>query len=104
MAKKIIKSTHTGYKAVEETSDINFNDLYKNFIKMILATGRNLTDDVRYNMPEFNYKEDIQEYLLSCINLAEILDIFIDTLSFKDTFVTYSDYEVTNAVPYNISV
>ncbi len=71
---------------------------------MILVTGRNLTDDVRYNMPEFNYKEDIQEYLLSCINLAEMLDIFIDTLSFKDTFVTYSDYEATNAVPYNISV
>lgn len=100
MAKKILKSTHTGYKAVEEISNINFNDLYKDFIKMILVTGRNLTDDVRYNVPEFNYKENTQEYLLRCLSLAEMLDILIDTPSFTDTFINYSICEKTNAIPY----
>ncbi len=65
---------------------------------MILVTGRNLTDDVIYNVSEFNYKENTQKYLLSCISLAEMLDIF------TDTFITYSGYEKTNAVSYNISV
>ena len=98
--KKIIKSAHTGYKAIEEASNMNFNDLYKDFIKMILVTGRNVTDDARYNVPEFNYKENTQEYLSSYISLAEMLDIFIDTPPFTDTFTTYSGYEKTNAVPY----
>lgn len=98
--KKIIKSAHTGYKAVEEASNMNFNDLYKDFIKMILVTGRNVTEDARYNVPEFNYKENTQEYLSSYISLAEMLDIFIDTPPFTDTFTTYSGYEKTNAVPY----
>ena len=98
--KKIIKSAHTGYKAVEEASNMNFNDLYKDFIKMILVTGRNVTDDARYNVPEFNYKENTQEYLSSYISLAEMLDIFIDTPPFTDIFTTYSGYEKTNAVPY----
>lgn len=98
--KKIIKSTHTGYKAIEEASNMNFNDLYKDFIKMILVTGRNVTDDARYNVPEFNNKENTQEYLSSYISLAEMLDIFIDTPPFTDTFTTYSGYEKTNAVPY----
>lgn len=98
--KKIIKSAHTGYKAIEEASNMNFNDLYKDFIKMILVTGRNVTEDARYNVPEFNYKENTQEYLSSYISLAEMLDIFIDTPPFTDTFTTYSGYEKTNAVPY----
>lgn len=98
--KKIIKSTHTGYKAIEEASNMNFNDLYKDFIKMILVTGRNVTDDARYNVPEFNNKENTQEYLSSYISLAEMLDIFIDTPPFTDIFTTYSGYEKTNAVPY----
>lgn len=98
--KKIIKSAYTGYKAIEEASNMNFNDLYKDFIKMILVTGRNVTEDARYNVPEFNYKENTQEYLSSYISLAEMLDIFIETPPFTDTFTTYSGYEKTNAVPY----
>ena len=46
---------------------------------MILVTGRNLTDDVIYNVSEFNYKENTQKYLLSCISLAECL-IFLQIL------------------------
>lgn len=97
---KLIKSKYTGYQAVEEASGMNFNDLYKDFLKMILVTGRNVTDDPIYNVPEFNYKENTKEYLSSYISLAEMFDIFINTQPFTDVFTTYTGYTKQNAVPY----
>lgn len=97
---KLINSQYLGYQAVEEASGMNFNDLYKDFLKMILVTGRNVTDDPIYNVPEFNNKENTQEYLSSYISLAEMLDIFIDTPPFTDIYTTYTGYVKQNAVPY----
>ncbi|MDY5050155.1 MAG: hypothetical protein SPF17_01945 [Candidatus Mucispirillum faecigallinarum] len=97
---KLINSQYLGYQAVEEASGMNFNNLYKDFLKMILVTGRNVTDDPIYNVPEFNNKENTQEYLSSYISLAEMLDIFIDTPPFTDIYTTYTGYVKQNAVPY----
>lgn len=97
---KLINSQYIGYQAVEEAAGVNFNDLYKDFLKMILVTGRNVTDDPIYNVPEFNNKENTQEYLSSYISLAEMLDIFIDTPPFTDIYTTYTGYVKQNAAPY----
>ena len=97
---KLINSQYIGYQAVEEAAGMNFNDLYKDFLKMILVTGRNVTDDPIYNVPEFNNKENTQEYLSSYISLAEMLDIFIDTPPFTDIYTTYTGYVKQNAAPY----
>ena len=98
--KKLINSPYTDYRAYEAGSGMAFNDLYKDFLKMVLVTGRNVTTDTRYNVNEFNHKEGSAEYEKSYISLAEMMDIFIATPPFDETFTTTYGYDAKNVPPY----
>ncbi len=98
--KKLINSPYTDYRAIEAGSGMAFNDLYKDFLKMMLVTGRNVTTDTRYNVDEFNNKEGTPEYEKSYISLAEMMDIFIATPPFDETFTTTYGYDAKNVPPY----
>lgn len=67
---------------------------------MVLVTGRNVTTDARYNVDEFNHKEGSAEYEKSYISLAEMMDIFITTPPFDETFTTTYGYDAKNVPPY----
>ena len=97
---KLINSPYTDYRAFEAGSGMAFNDLYKDFLKMVLVTGRNVTTDTRYNVNEFNHKEGSAEYEKSYISLAEMMDIFIATPPFDETFTTTYGYDAKNVPPY----
>ena len=97
---KLINSPYTDYRAIEAGSGMAFNDLYKDFLKMVLVTGRNVTTDARYNVDEFNHKEGTAEYEKSYISLAEMMDIFITTPPFDETFTTTYGYDAKNVPPY----
>lgn len=97
--KKLITSPYTDYRAFEAGSGMAFNDLYKDFLKMVLVTGRNVTTDSRYNVDEFNHKEGTTEYEKSYISLAEMMDIFIATPHFTENFTTTYGYDAKN-VPH----
>ena len=97
---KLINSPYTDYRAIEAGSGMVFNDLYKDFLKMVLVTGRNVTTDARYNVDEFNHKEGSAEYEKSYISLAEMMDIFIATPPFDETFTTTHGYDAKNVPPY----
>lgn len=98
--KKLINSPYTDYRAIEAGSGMAFNDLYKDFLKMVLVTGRNVTTDSRYNVDEFNHKEGTAEYEKSYISLAEMMDIFIATPPFTENFTTTYGYDAKNVPPY----
>lgn len=98
--KKLINSPYTDYRAYEAGSGMAFNDLYKDFLKMVLVTSRNVTTDTRYNVDEFNNKEGSAEYEKSYISLAEMMDIFIATPPFDETFTTTHGYDAKNVPPY----
>lgn len=72
--KKIYTSQYTDIRAVEEAVNMDFNELFLDFTKMILVTGRNVTTDTRYNIEEFNYPEGSEGYNRNGFNLAALID------------------------------
>ena len=77
--KEIYKSKKTGIDAIEESiknlgQNIDFNDLYTDFVTMILVSGRNITDDVRYNIKAFNHKKGTAEYNKNGFNLVDVIE------------------------------
>ena len=90
--KKIYLSKYTGMKAVEEAVNMNFNELFLDFTKMILVTGRNITTDTRYNIKEFNYPEDSDGYNKNGFNLASLIDEVYSYNRQDSHFITYSGY------------
>ena len=72
--KKLYASQYSGIKAVEEAVNMDFNELFLDFTKMILLTGRNVTTDTRYNIEEFNYPEGSEGYNRNGFNLAALID------------------------------
>ena len=90
--KTIYSSYETGIKAIEETAGKNFNEIYEDFVKMILITGRNITDDSKYNISDFNHIEGTEEYNKNGFNLANIIDEVYSKNSGKNSFITSSGY------------
>lgn len=72
--KSLYASQHTGIKAVEEATNMDFNELYLDFIKMIFVTGRNITTDPKYNIEEFNHAAGTVGYARNGFNLAALID------------------------------
>lgn len=98
--KKLIQSPYTDYRAFESGSGIAFNELYKDFLKMMLVTGRNITTDTRYNVDEFNYKIGTTGYVQSYISLADLLDSLSSGITNSGSFITNNGYNATNVPAY----
>lgn len=90
--KKLYASEYSGVKAVEEAVNMDFNDLFLDFTKMILLTGRNVTTDNRYNIEEFNYPEETEGYAENGFNLAAIIDEVYSLYSEDNNFITSIGY------------
>ena len=66
--KKIIgnpKRYNNSATIMEEALNMNFNLVYKDFIIAMLVSGRNITDDIRYEVPSFNENK---------FNLVQLID------------------------------
>ena len=90
--KKIYASQYNGIKAVEEATGMNFNELFLDFTKMILLTGRGVTNDTRYNIEEFNYPEGSEGFNRNGFNLASVIDEAYSYAAMNNSFITSSGY------------
>lgn len=90
--KKIYQSKETGVKAVEEAVNMDFNSLFQDFIKMLFITGRNISDDKRYNIASFNHIYGSEEYNKNGFNIADIIDEVYSENSNRNSFITSTGY------------
>ena len=77
--KNLYRSKETGIKAIEDSislvvnKNIDFNDIYGDFVTMMVTTGKNITTNKKYEISNFNYTTDQIEYSQNGFNLQEIL-------------------------------
>lgn len=102
--RRLINSPYSDVRAVEYGSQMNFNDLFRDFLYSMLVTGRNITTDPRYEIPEFNYDAQTSpaNYSKSSLNVKEILNNAISSYT-NDNYnplLTTVGYSVRNIKPY----
>lgn len=81
--KKLYNSPQTGTASVEEAVGADFNTLFEDFVRMILLTGRGVTDDSRYNIPAFNHAEGTADYAENGFCLYQLIDDIYGTFGFS---------------------
>ena len=74
IVKKIYASNRDGTQMIEDATGMDFDELYTDFITMILVTGRGITADKRYNIEEFNGMQGSEIYNRNGFNLSQIID------------------------------
>ena len=74
VVKKIYASNKDGTQMIEDATGMDFDELYTDFITMILVTGRGITADKRYNIEEFNGMQGSEIYNRNGFNLSQIID------------------------------
>ena len=74
VVKKIYASNRDGTQMIEDATGMDFDELYTDFITMILVTGRGITTDKRYNIEEFNGMQGSEIYNRNGFNLSQIID------------------------------
>ena len=74
VVKKIYASNRDGTQMIEDATGMDFDELYTDFIQMILVTGRGITADKRYNIEEFNGMQGSEIYNRNGFNLSQIID------------------------------
>lgn len=89
---RIYNSSATGIKAVEEVAEKDFNTIFQDFTKMILVTGRGITNDNKYNILDFNHIEGTESYNKNGFNLANIIDEVYSKNSNKNSYITSTGY------------
>ena len=101
--KKIYSSSQTGTASVEEAVGVDFNTLFEDFVRMILLTGRGVTDDSRYNIPAFNHAEGTAGYGENGFCLYRLIDTVYAAYGFPQTVDLRRSYgmEVQNMKNYS---
>ena len=102
--KKLYASQYSGIKAVEEAVNMDFNELFLDFTKMILLTGRNVTTDTRYNIEEFNYPEGSEGYNRNGFNLAALIDEVYSSYGDDSNFITSIGYNNKSLGMYGFTI
>ena len=102
--KKLYSSAYTGIKAVEESVNTGFNELFLDFTKMILVTGRNVTTDNKYNIQEFNYSEGTEGYNRNGLNPASLIDEVYSYKSDDNHFITSTGYNNKQLGMYGFAI
>lgn len=102
--KKLYTSQYTDIRAVEEAVNMDFNELFLDFTKMILVTGRNVTTDTRYNIEEFNYPEGSEGYNRNGFNLAALIDEVYSLYSRNNYFITSTGYNNKSLEMYGFTI
>ena len=101
--KKLYNSPQTGTASVEEAIGVDFNTLFEDFVRMILLTGRGVTDDSRYNIPAFNHAEGTAGYGENGFCLYRLIDTVYAAYGFPQTVDLRRSYgmEVQNMKNYS---
>lgn len=101
--KKLYNSPQTGTASVEEAIGVDFNTLFEDFVRMILLTGRRVTDDSRYNIPAFNHAEGTAGYGENGFCLYRLIDTVYAAYGFPQTVDLRRSYgmEVQNMKNYS---
>lgn len=102
--KKIYTSQYTDIRAVEEAVNMDFNELFLDFTKMILVTGRNVTTDTRYNIEEFNYPEGSEGYNRNGFNLAALIDEVYSLYGDDSNLITSIGYNNKSLGMYGFTI
>ena len=101
---KIYTSQYNGIKAVEEATGMDFNELFLDFTKMILLTGRGVTTNTRYNIEEFNYPEGSEGFNRNGFNLASVIDEAYSYAAMNNSFITSSGYNNKTLSMYGFAI
>lgn len=88
VVKKIYASNRDGTQMIEEATGMDFDELYTDFITMILVTGRGITTDKRYNIEEFNGIEGSEIYNRNGFNLSQLIDEVYSYNASNPLFIT----------------
>lgn len=88
VVKKIYASNRDGTQMIEEATGMDFDELYTDFIQMILVTGRGITTDKRYNIEEFNGMQGSEIYNRTGFNLSEVIDEVYSYNASNQLFIT----------------
>ena len=101
--KKLYNSPQTGTASVEEAIGVDFNTLFEDFVRMILLTGRGVTDDSRYNISAFNHAEGTAGYGENGFCLYRLIDTVYVAYGFPQTVDLRRSYgmEVQNMKNYS---
>ena len=101
--KKLYNSPQTGTASVEEAVGADFNTLFEDFVRMILLTGRGVTDDSRYNISAFNHAEGTAGYGENGFCLSRLIDTVYAAHGFSQTVDLRRSYgmEVKNMKNYS---
>ena len=102
--KKLYTSQYTDIRAVEEAVNMDFNELFLDFTKMILVTGRNVTTDTRYNIEEFNYPEGSEGYNRNGFNLAALIDEVYSLYGDDSNLITSIGYNNKSLGMYGFTI
>lgn len=88
IVKKIYASNKDGTQMIEEVTGMDFDELFLDFTKMILVTGRGITTDKRYNIDEFNGVQGSEIYNRNGFNLSEVIDEIYSRNASNPLFIT----------------
>ena len=88
IVKKIYTSNKSGTQMIEDVTGMDFDELFQDFVKMILVTGRGITTDKRYNIEEFNGVQGTGVYNRNGFNLSELIDEVYSRNSRNQLFIT----------------
>ena len=85
------------------SSSADFNTLFEDFVRMILLTGRGVTDDSRYNISAFNHAEGTAGYGENGFCLSRLIDTVYAAHEFSQTVDLRRSYgmEVKNMKNYS---
>lgn len=91
VVKKIYASNRDGTQMIEEVTGMDFDELFTDFVTMMLVTGRGITTDKRYNIDEFNGVQGSEAYNRTGFNLAELIDEVASRNSLNPVFIANTD-------------
>lgn len=102
-----------------EVFNIPFEELYADFVKMVLMTGRYVTSDPKYNITAFNHPVNSTGYKKNGFNLVDDMNVAISyhlnqpynnmiynfgVSKTPSLYSTNTGYSVTNASPYSFYI
>lgn len=72
--KRIYAAENTGYRAIEAAAGMDFGELVSDFARMLISTGRGITDDPRYNAASLSPVRGSAEYSRLGFSIRETMD------------------------------
>ncbi len=95
--KQIYASDYADVRDIEEIMHESFSTLYEEFVAMMLLTGTGLTQDPKYNIPQFNGSASSASIKAEGFNMATVLNTIRSYNQVNPSFRS-------NSKPYSVSI